>query len=119
MRIPAIAVKLLAALAVIAASVSCIAPSAYAQDAAVTMASEGGNRVVVDVDLNVGAPVGDATGQARAERQSWQFDFDAESDRARKEFVDELHAFEVQYIIMMAAWPVIIYLLVKLLKPFS
>lgn len=119
MRIPAIAVKLLAALAVIAASVSCIAPSAYAQDAAVTMASEGGNRVVVDVDLNVGAPVGDATGQLAQKGNHGNSIFDAESDRAWEEFVDKLHAFEVQYIIMMAAWPVIIYLLVKLLKPFS
>lgn len=114
MRIPAIAVKLLAALAVIAASVSCIAPSAYAQDAAVTVTSEGSDHVIVGVDLNGGTPVGDVTGQAVKNGNHGNSVFDAESERAWKEFTAELHAFELYYIIL----PTVAFAMISLLVIF-
>lgn len=51
MRIPAAAVEPLVVLAVATASFGCIAP-AYAQDAAATVTSDGGNHIVVDINLH-------------------------------------------------------------------
>lgn len=64
MRIPARALKPLAAMAIAAASFGCIAPAAYAENATAAVISDDGGHVVVDVDLNGSAPVGDATEQA-------------------------------------------------------
>lgn len=64
MRIPARALKPLAAMAIAAASFGCIAPAAYAENATAAVISDDGGHVVVDVDLNGSAPVGDAAGQA-------------------------------------------------------
>lgn len=62
MRIPAAAVKLLAVLTVATASFGSIAP-AYAEDMSVAVTSDSGNHVVVDVDLNGGAPNGGLDGK--------------------------------------------------------
>lgn len=64
MRIPARALKPLAAMAIAAASFGCIAPAAYAENAIAAVISDDGGHVVVDVDLNGSAPAGDATEQA-------------------------------------------------------
>lgn len=64
MRIPARALKPLAAMAIAAASFGCIAPAAYAENATAAVISDDGGHVVVDVDLNGSAPVGDVTEQA-------------------------------------------------------
>lgn len=50
--------------AIAAASFGCIAPAAYAENATSAVISDDGSHVVVDVDLNGSAPVGDATEQA-------------------------------------------------------
>lgn len=64
MRIPARAAGPLVAMAIAAASFGCIAPAAYAENATAAVISDDGGHVVVDVDLNGSAPVGDATEQA-------------------------------------------------------
>ena len=64
MRIPARAAGPLVAMAIAAASFGCIAPAAYAENATAAVISDDGDHVVVDVDLNGSAPVGDATEQA-------------------------------------------------------
>lgn len=64
MRIPARAAGPLVAMAIAAASFGCIAPAAYAENANAAVISDDGDHVVVDVDLNGSAPVGDATEQA-------------------------------------------------------
>lgn len=51
MKLPAAAVRPLVALAVVAASIGCIAPPAYAENATAAVVSDDGNHVV-DVDLN-------------------------------------------------------------------
>lgn len=51
MRIPARALKPLVAMAIAAASFGCIAPAAYAENAAAAVISDDGDYVVVDVDL--------------------------------------------------------------------
>lgn len=51
MRIPARALKPLAAMAIAAASFGCITP-AYAQDATATVTSDGSNHIVVDINLH-------------------------------------------------------------------
>lgn len=60
MRIPARAAGPLVAMAIAAASFGCIAPAAYAENANAAVISDDGDHVVVDVDLNGSAPVGDA-----------------------------------------------------------
>ena len=56
-------VRPLVALAIVAASIGCIAPlPAYAENATAAVVSADGNHVVVDVDLN-----GDASGVGSAE----------------------------------------------------
>lgn len=51
MRIPARALKPLVAMTIAAASFGCIAPAAYAENAAAAVISDDGDHVVVDVDL--------------------------------------------------------------------
>ena len=55
-------------MAIAAASFGCIAPAAYAENATAAVISDDGDHVVVDVDLNGSAPVGDATEQADMKR---------------------------------------------------
>lgn len=63
MRVPARALKPLVVLAVAAASVGCISPAAYAENTSVSVTSDSSNHVVVDVDLNGGAPDGGPDGK--------------------------------------------------------
>lgn len=80
MRIPARALKPLAAMAIAAASFGCIAPAAYAENATAAVISDDGGHVVVDVDLNGSAPVGDATEQADMKSSQGESVSDAEPD---------------------------------------
>ncbi|MFR7494886.1 MAG: hypothetical protein ACLUVF_09505 [Adlercreutzia sp.] len=86
MRIPARALKPLIAMAIAAASFGCIAPAAYAENATAAVISDDGDHVVVDVDLNGSAPVGDATEQADMKNSQGESVSDAEPDEALKEF---------------------------------
>lgn len=86
MRIPARALKPLAAMAISAASFGCIAPAAYAENATAAVISDDGGHVVVDVDLNGSAPVGDATEQADMKSSQGESVSDAEPDEALKAF---------------------------------
>lgn len=86
MRIPARALKPLAAMAIAAASFGCIAPAAYAENATAAVISVDGGHVVVDVDLNGSAPVGDAAGQAETKSGRGESVSDAEPDEALKAF---------------------------------
>lgn len=63
MRSPARALRPLVVLAVAAASFGCIAPATWAEDMSVAVTSDSGNHVVVDVDLNGGAPNGGLDGK--------------------------------------------------------
>lgn len=86
MRIPARALKPLAAMAIAAASFGCIAPAAYAENATAAVISDDGNHVVVDVDLN-----GDAS-DVGSDRQGAEKDSqgesvsDVETDKTWKSF---------------------------------
>ena len=80
MRIPARAAGPLVAMAIAAASFGCIAPAAYA------VISDDGGHVVVDVDLNGSAPVGDATEQDDMKSSQGESVSDAEPDEALKAF---------------------------------
>lgn len=82
MRIPARALKPLAAMAIAAASFGCIAPAAYAENATAAVISDDGGHVVVVVDLNGSAPVGDATEQADMKSSQGESVSDAEPDEA-------------------------------------
>lgn len=84
MRIPARALKPLAAMAIAAASFGCIAPAAYAENATAAVISDDGGHVVVD--LNGSAPVGDATEQADMKSSQGESVSDAEPDEALKAF---------------------------------
>lgn len=86
MRIPARALKPLVAMAIAAASFGCIAPGAYAENATAAVISDDGDHVVVDVDLNGSAPVGDAAGQAETKSGRGESVSDAEPDEALKAF---------------------------------
>lgn len=86
MRIPARALKPLVAMTVAAASFGCIAPAAYAENATAAVISDDGDHVVVDVDLNGSAPVGDAAGQAETKSGRGESVSDAEPDEALKAF---------------------------------
>lgn len=86
MRIPARALKPLVAMAIAAASFDCIAPAAYAENATAAVISDDGDHVVVDVDLNGSAPVGDAAGQAETKSGRGESVSDAEPDEALKAF---------------------------------
>lgn len=86
MGIPARAARPLVALAIAAASLGCIAHPAYAENATAAVISDDGDHVVVDVDLNGSAPVGDATEQADMKNSQGESVFDAEPDEALKEF---------------------------------
>lgn len=82
MRIPARAAGPLVAMAIAAASFGCIAPAAYAENATAAVISDDGDHVVVDVDLNGSAPVGDATEQADMKSSQGESVSDAEPDEA-------------------------------------
>lgn len=69
-----------------AASFGCIAPAAYAENATAAVISDDGDHVVVDVDLNGSAPVGDAAGQAETKSGRGESVSDAEPDEALKAF---------------------------------
>lgn len=86
MRIPARALKPLVAMTIAAASFGCIAPAAYAENATAAVISDDGDHVVVDVDLNGSAPVGDAAGQAETKSSRGESVSDAEPDEALKAF---------------------------------
>ena len=86
MRIPARAAGPLVAMAIAAASFVCIAPAAYAENATAAVISDDGGHVVVDVDLNGSAPVGDATEQADMKSSQGESVSDAEPDEALKAF---------------------------------
>lgn len=86
MRIPARALKPLVAMVIAAASFGCIAPAAYAENATAAVISDDGDHVVVDVDLNGSAPVGDAAGQAETKSGRGESVSDAEPDEALKAF---------------------------------
>lgn len=86
MRIPARALKPLVAMAIAAASFGCIAPAAYAENATAAVISDDGDHVVVDVDLNGSAPVGDAAGQAETKSGRGESVSDAEPDEVLKAF---------------------------------
>lgn len=73
-------------MAIAAASFGCIAPAAYAENATAAVISDDGDHVVVDVDLNGSAPVGDATEQADMKNSQGESVSDAEPDEALKEF---------------------------------
>lgn len=86
MRIPARAAGPLVAMAIAAASFGCIAPAAYAENATAAVISDDGGHVVVDVDLNGSAPVGDATEQADMKSSQGESVSDAEPDEVLKAF---------------------------------
>lgn len=86
MRIPARAAGPLVAMAIAIASFGCIAPAAYADPAPAAVISDDGGHVVVDVDLNGSAPVGDATEQADMKSSQGESVSDAEPDEALKAF---------------------------------
>lgn len=86
MIIPARALKPLVAMTIAAASFGCIAPAAYAENATAAVISDDGDHVVVDVDLNGSAPVGDAAGQAETKSGRGESVSDAEPDEALKAF---------------------------------
>lgn len=86
MRIPARAAGPLVAMAIAAASFGCIALAAYAENATAAVISDDGDHVVVDVDLNGSAPVGDATEQADMKSSQGESVSDAEPDEALKAF---------------------------------
>lgn len=86
MRIPARAAGPLVAMAIAIASFGCIAPAAYAENATAAVISDDGDHVVVDVDLNGSAPVGDATEQADMKSSQGESVSDAEPDEALKAF---------------------------------
>ena len=73
-------------MAIAAASFGCIAPAAYAENATAAVISDDGSHVVVDVDLNGSAPVGDATEQADMKSSQGESVSDAEPDEALKAF---------------------------------
>lgn len=80
MRIPARAAGPLVAMAIAIASFGCIAPAAYAENATAAVISDDGGHVVVDVDLNGSAPVGDATVKKQAEADRYAAEQAAEAD---------------------------------------
>ena len=86
MIIPARALNPLVAMTIAAASFGCIAPAAYAENATAAVISDDGDHVVVDVDLNGSAPVGDAAGQAETKSGRGESVSDAEPDEALKAF---------------------------------
>lgn len=86
MRVPARALKPLVAMAIAAASFGSLVPAAYAENATAAVISDDGDHVVVDVDLNGSAPVGDATEQADMKSSQGESVSDAEPDEALKAF---------------------------------
>lgn len=92
MRIPARAAGPLVAMAIAAASFGCIAPAAYAENATAAVISDDGDHVVVDVDLNGSAPVGDATEQADLYKRTKQ----AEAARIERQNQSDAELYSAQ-----------------------
>lgn len=86
MKLPAAAVRPLVALAVVAASIGCIAPPAYAENATAAVVSDDGNHVVVDVDLNGNASDVGSDSQGAEKDSQGESVSDAETDKTWKEF---------------------------------
>ncbi len=113
MRIPARALKPLVAMAIAAASFGGIAPAAYAENAAAAVISDDGGHVVVDIDLDGGAPVDDAAGQAETKSGRGESVSDAEPDEALKAFEALMtandiiirSAFTTSYCRLSSRWP--------------
>lgn len=113
MRIPARAAGPLVAMAIAIASFGCIAPAAYAENATAAVISDDGGHVVVDVDLNGSAPVGDATEQADMKSSQGESVSDAEPDEALKAFealmtandITIRSAFATSYCRLSSRWP--------------
>lgn len=100
-------------MAIAAASFGCIAPAAYAENATAAVISDDGDHVVVDVDLNGSAPVGDATEQADMKSSQGESVSDAEPDEALKAFEALMtandiiirSAFTTSYFRLSSRWP--------------
>lgn len=86
MRNPTSATKSFFALAVAVALVVCIAPVPHAYGMSVAVTSDSGNHVVVDVDLNGGAPDGDAGGKGVEKGGRGNSASAAEADNTMKAF---------------------------------
>lgn len=86
MRSPARALRPLVVLAVAAASFGCIAPATWAEDMSVAVTSDSGNHVVVDVDLNGGAPNGGLDGKDVEKDGQGNSASAAETDNTMKAF---------------------------------
>lgn len=86
MKLPAAAVRPLVALAVVAASIGCIAPPAYAENATAAVVSDDGNHVVVDVDLNGNASDVGSDSQGAEKDSQGESVSDAETDKTWKAF---------------------------------
>ena len=86
MRAPARALRPLVVLAVAAASFGCIAPATYAEDMSVAVTSDSGTHVVVDVDLNGGAPNGGLDGKDVEKDGQGNSASAAETDNTMKAF---------------------------------
>lgn len=86
MKLPAAAVRPLVALAVVAASIGCIAPPAYAENATAAVVSDDGNHVVVDVDLNGNASDVGSDSQSAEKDSQGESVSDAETDKTWKAF---------------------------------
>ena len=118
MRIPARAAGPLVAMAIAAASFGCIAPAAYAENATAAVISDDGGHVVVDVDLNGSAPVGDATEQADMKSSQGESVSDAEPDEALMTANDIIIRSAFYYILLPSlfamALPLLLYELLEL-----
>lgn len=90
-------------MAIAAASFGCIAPAAYAENATAAVISDDGDHVVVDVDLNGSAPVGDATEQADMKNSQGESVSDAEPDEALKEFEALMTANKISVLLHLTA----------------
>ena len=117
MRIPARAAGPLVAMAIAAASFGCIAPAAYAENATAAVISDDGDHVVVDVDLNGSAPVGDATEQADMKSSQGESVSDAEPDEALKAFEAMMTANDNDIIIRSAFYYILLPFLFAMALP--
>ena len=124
MRIPTSATKSFFALAVAVALVVCIAPAPHAYGMSVAVTSDSGNHVVVDVDLNGGAPDGGARGKGVEKDDRGNSASAAEVDNTMKAFealmsandtiIKFLFFFFFLPIFLVSAMILIFYVLMKL-----
>lgn len=94
MKLPAAVVRPLVALAVVAASIDCIAPPAYAENATAAVVSDDGNHVV-DVDLNGNASDVGSDSQGAEKDSQGESVSDAETDKTWKAFEALMTANEI------------------------